>query len=440
MAVTEKQTRLRRRLSAAAYSLLGIAPAAAAGERKPEPVQSRWIYDASILHYRESDRITVTEPQFAARRESSDERVLSLLLTVDAISGATPIGLLPATPATAVNTVTSPSGHILSSEVGRVPTNHMSDTRVAVDASWQRPLTPVLKSTVGGMVSVERDFLSVGANGALARDFNRKNTTLSLGFSPEFDVSSPEGGVPGAFADPLGPQPTVGRRETKWVLSGMAGITQVIHRRMLMQWNYSPSFESGYLNDPYKRISITNLQGDPLRSVYERRPGSRFTNSLFWLTRWSLWEQQTLGISFRYFWDDWGIRSQTLDFTYRWPFRKTQWIEPHIRYYSQSDADFFTVGLLDGRPLPEAASADYRLGGIRGVTFGLRYGWRLPNASQLIVRAEYYSQAGDSHPSSAVGQQRDYNLSPTLHAGIFQVIYTFDPEPPWTKPDSHKRR
>ena len=79
------------------------------------------------------------------------------------------------------------------------------------------------------------------------------------------------------------------------------------------------------------------------------------------------------------------------------------------------------------------ASADYRLNDIDGVTFGVRLGWALRNGSQLILRAEYYTQTGESRPSSAVGVQRAYDLFPTLDAGIFQIEYSFEPSKLWAK-------
>ncbi len=61
------------------------------------------------------------------------------------------------------------------------------------------------------------------------------------------------------------------------------------------------------------------------------------------------------------------------------------------------------------------------------MTFGVKVGWTLPNESLLIVRAEYYSQTGESRPRDAIGVQRNYDLFPTLHATILQVEYRFEP-------------
>ena len=85
------------------------------------------------------------------------------------------------------------------------------------------------------------------------------------------------------------------------------------------------------------------------------------------------------------------------------------------------------------QPLPDFASADLRLDSLDAVTFGLRVGFTLRDGSELVVRAEYYSQTGDSHPQDAVGAQRAYDLYPTLYASIVQVEYHFVPQQLFSK-------
>src|ERR1700761_3045507 len=106
-------TDLRKRAATAAFTLLGIAPAAQAAAPTETPAADTWSLDTSFFRYSESERITVVEPQVGARRDFGDNRSLNVLVTVDTISGATPLGTLPATPKTAPNTVTGPSGGLI---------------------------------------------------------------------------------------------------------------------------------------------------------------------------------------------------------------------------------------------------------------------------------------------------------------------------------------
>lgn len=416
---------------AAAAALLGGSPLAQAAKptEPAEPVSSpkHWTWDTSFMSYSESDRIKVFEPQIGVRRDFGDERALTVLATVDTISGSTPLGTLPATQNTAPNTVTNASGRAYNPAIGKVPTEHMMDTRIALNSSYERPLGQSLGGIFGGQVAKEKDFLSLGGNGTLNRDFNQKNTTFSVGFSPEYDVVTPHGGLPQAYGTQFSAGEFDGKEKSKYLLGGLVGLTQVLSRETLMQWNYSPTYENGYLNDPYKLLSLVNAGGDPVSTIHEKRPGSRMEHSFYWLTRHTMLGQDVFSLGLRYYADNWGIHSQTIDFTYRWQYHEKRFLEPHVRYYHQTEANFFRVGLPNGGGLPEAASADYRLSAIDAVTFGVRLGWILQNGSQLTLRAEYYTQKGESRPSSAIGAQRAFDLFPTLDASILQIDYTFDP-------------
>lgn len=407
---------------AAAATLLGMVPGKSAAA-SPDP----WTWETSFTHYHESDRISVVKPQIGVRRDLGEERAISVLATVDTISGSTPLGTLPPTINTAPNTTTGASGRLVNPYVGKVPTSKMTDTRIALNTSYERPFSSLSRGQFGANVAREKDFLSAGVNSTYHRDFNQKNTTFSFGVSPEFDWVSPTGGLPRPYATRLAADEYQGSTDPKVILGGLVGLTQVLSKRLYMQWNYSPTYENGYLHDPYKLLSIVNAAGDPVSVIHEKRPDSRLEHSFFWLTKYNLIHQDVFSLGLRYFADDWGVRSQTIDFTYRWQVRRHVFFEPHVRYYHQTKADFFRSGIRDTETLPENASADYRLSDIDGVTIGLKVGWTFKNETELVVRAEYYSQTGESRPNDAVGVQRNYDLFPTLHASILQVDYRFAP-------------
>ena len=79
------------------------------------------------------------------------------------------------------------------------------DTRVAISADWEQPLGRLYAMNVGVSASAEFDYLHLGLNAKLSRDFNNRNTTLSGGFAFASDQLDPVGGVP----DPLTPMRNV---------------------------------------------------------------------------------------------------------------------------------------------------------------------------------------------------------------------------------------
>ena len=114
--------------------------------------------------------------------------------------------------------------------------------------------------------------------------------------------------------------------------------------------------------------------------------------------------------------DDWQIDSSTVDLHYRWDVGSSSYLEPHVRFYTQTAAEFYRTRLIDGEPLPRYASADYRLGDFDGVTVGVKYGRILDNGNEWNARLESYSTTGNG-PDSIV--------YPDLDAVIFQMSYNF---------------
>lgn len=392
---------------------------------------SGWKIDAALLYYQEPERVTAIEPVIQARKGFDTDEYLTLKLVVDTLTGASHNG---ATATDTVQTFTRPSGvGTYTAQPGETPLDDtFRDTRVAAGVQWEQPLSARMKGSLGGNFSKEYDFTSIGANGALSYDFNGKNTTVSAGFSYEGDRIDPEGGIPIPFASMAAPgaaQPRSGDSDDKTVVDGLLGLTQVINKNALAQLNYSISRSSGYHTDPFKLLSVVEgaagpSLGDTVDYIFEKRPDSRNRQALFALTKYAF-GKNAADVSYRYYWDDWGVRSHTVDFHYRWTWSEGKnYLEPHLRLYTQTPADFYRHSLLDTEATPEFATADYRLGDLDAVTLGLKYGRNLKNGHSYSVRFEYYLQSGDPSPDGGVGSQQAQDLFPSVDAFIAQVIYS----------------
>ena len=134
---------------------------------------------------------------------------------------------------------------------------------------------------------------------------------------------------------------------------------------------------------------------------------------------------KVLDASYRYMTDDWDIDSHTFDTRYRIPIGERSYIEPHFRYYTQTEADFYALSIVDGDPLPAHASADYRLGDFDAITAGLKYGWQTDGGSRYSLRAEFYQQRGDIPSGLLFGNQVGRETYPDLDAVILQISYQF---------------
>ena len=434
--MTDNRKSVSATLAAATCSLLGSAPAA--------PVQAQeepgWDFNTALLYYGEDDdRVQDLSLNLLGKRYFVDDRALTLGLTVDTLTGATPSGAIrQGVP----QTFTRPSG----SSVYTIPANELplddtfKDTRAAVSAGWEQPLGRLWKTSVGVSGSFEYDYTHLGLNGSLSRDFNQRNTTVSAGLAVAHDTWDPVGGTPVPFAPMLDVGDTGNKTggESKDVIDAVFGVTQVISRRLLVQLNYSFSNSSGYLTDPYKVLSLVDgTTGDTITRVpapgaegpshefrFESRPDDRTKHSLYTQAKYYM-GGKVLDASYRYMTDDWEIDSHTLDLRLRWPVGEQSYIEPHLRFYTQSEADFYTISLVDGVELPAFASADYRLGNFDAITAGLKYGWKTRGGNEMSVRAELYRQSGTIPGGLLIGNQAERETYPDLDAIILQFSYRF---------------
>jgi hypothetical protein len=270
----------------------------------------------------------------------------------------------------------------------------------------------------------------------LARDFNNRNTTMTFGVAMANDSVDPVGGAPLALTPMLSGANNGNKLggQSKDVVDVLLGVTQVINRHTLVQFNYSLSQSDGYLTDPYKILSVVDpVLGDPVaappgagidyRYLYENRPGTRDKQGLFGLLKRDI-GGDVFDISYRYMTDDWDIDSHTIDLHYRWNLDSGRYLQPHVRVYSQTAAGFYQTVLFDGAPLPLFATADYRLSGFDAVTIGVKFG-RPTSRGEIAGRLEFYQQTGKASPGSQVGTLQSFDLNPELNAIIAQFSYNF---------------
>lgn len=416
MQLKDPKQQIRGRLALATASLLTAASQATHAAADSED----WQVDTSVLYYSEDSRVTAIEPVIRARKAIGDDEYMTYRLVVDSLTGSSANGAIPTS---SPQTFTSPSGAATYTTPANTtpldPTFH--DSRVALNAEWEKPLSRELKGLFAVNASSEYDYTSLGLSATLSQDFNNRNTTLTGGLSYNLDTVKPVGGIPeGLTAMPTSTstsKSSLGGSDDKTVAEFLVGITQVIDRRTLMQLNYTYGLDDGYLTDPYKILSVvTNPSSSTLAStpyLYEKRPDSRARQALYWKTVHQFSNEDVLNVSYRYYWDDWGISSHTVDARYRFEMANGHYLMPHARYYLQDKADFYHYKLVDGS-IPQYASADYRLADMSTTTLGLKYGIPMKNDSELAVRAEVMKQKSEGDAPF-----------PDVDAVILQLNYSF---------------
>jgi hypothetical protein len=154
-------------------------------------------------------------------------------------------------------------------------------------------------------------------------------------------------------------------------------------------------------------------------------------HSLFFGNKIHLTED-VIDISYRYYTDDWGIDSHTLDFRYRYQFAGNMYLEPHLRWYNQTAADFYrpyvneATETANGVSTLDYLSADPRLSEFTGTSVGFKYGIELSRSSEFYLRLEQYTQAYNTKTPVAMTNLQGLDLAPDLKAMSILVGYTFE--------------
>lgn len=431
------KSRFAEKLALAATALVGTAIHAQEND-------AEWDFSASAFAYSEIDRVSAAELIFTGEKDFSDTSNFSFKVVLDSLTGASANGAIAqATPQTF--TRVSANGQYAIAAFETPTDNNYRDTRAQVNVSWTDALTEDTRYTVGSNLSKEIDYLSFGVSGELAKDFDRRNTTLSAGVSLGVDRFAPLGNVPLAFASMVVDNGQFASNaefqtafdatrttesETINTAELLLGWTQVVNRRMLFQFNYGFANISGYLTDPYKILSLVDNSGISQDYIYENRPDSKQQHSVFGLMKYHL-DESIFDVSYRYVSNDWDIQSHTIDTHWRFFSDNGSFWEPHVRFYQQSAAEFYTPFLSQAQlslpaPGPEFASADYRIGDLTAYTIGLKYGFQLEDGDRAEVRLEYYKQTpNDANRPSGIANLENIDLYPEVDAVILQFNYFF---------------
>ncbi len=236
--------------------------------------------------------------------------------------------------------------------------------------------------TFGTSYSMESDYISRGASLQGSLSTEDKNTTFTVGGS--FSDDTIKLNAPNVVA--------VKKRDEdgqKHVVAGLFGVTKVLSKSDIVQFNLGYSKGTGYFTDPYK---------DP-----DNRPRDRNNTTFF--TRWNHHFNGTDGtarLSYRYYTDTFGIRAHTLGAEYVQPLQNGWTLTPLFRLYTQSEADFYVAASAAEKANPSRATLpsasdlyyteDQRLSAFGALTAGLKISKQLNKDWLVDLKIEKYEQ------------------------------------------------
>ncbi len=390
---------VRQQLSMAACTLLTLGTAST----QTHAVENIWQIDTSYLSYEEADDRVSVSKALANLTRANENGSLTVNLVHDTISGASPTGAIRSSDSAVTYTGASGGNGFSADNSGDYSKSSFDDTRIQAGVNLTHVRSAGLTFNYGAAVSQESDYDSYGANIGIAKESSDRASTLSAGLALTIDsiYRSDTGGTPEPLGNILQIRPySEGSRDT---VDGILGYSRVLNKRTLAQLNLGFGASDGYHSDPYKIISAATDADRILANFHDSRPESRLRTSVFGkLVHQLQGTTHSVHLSYRYYQDDWGIRSHTADLRYRHQLTKRQYLEPHVRLYRQSQADFYQRNLLvdeDSNPILPGdgfASSDYRLDSMASSTLGIKYGVAVSRNADLRLRAEYIDQRFDT--------------------------------------------
>jgi hypothetical protein len=271
-----------------------------------------------------------------------------------------------------------------------LPTSEFSDERVGLNLGLSKRLgrhTPSLQLSY----SDESDYLSLGGSLQDSVDFNKKNTTFTYGGAYTHDTLEPANGQPNG---------------TKRTVDGMVGLTQVLSPTTLFTFNLVAGRVEGLLTDPYKVVELNGTV------IPEKRPDNKTkTIAYLALDQFITPLNGSVELSLRHYTDSFGINAETLGVAWFQKFGTRFVLSPRVRYYDQTEADFYDVTFSGS---PEFYSSDYRISALTAMSYGLKAIWTPNSRCSFDLEYELYDQKG----SDGVTSQDVYPQANVIIAGV----------------------
>ena len=363
-------------LTASALALPGMLPTAEAGT----PI-TKVETSVQYSHYQESqNRVHVDVVHGSVMAPIAGRFELGGNWIQDTWGGATPVLSVPAsTPLvlTGASTLVIANNHhpiTKPQPVQIMSSASIHETRRQIDLKASYLFDAVAVELSGGQ-SDEPDLLSNFYHVGTLWDFNHKMTALNVGL--------------GYITDDVNPVTRPAVHEHKADLGFQVGLTQILDKESLAQVGIAYNNASGFLSNPYKKVFIQNYG-----VIYDQRPNVH--------EQWSLNAQYlrhvdfadaAVQLSYRFFGDDWGILSHTLETNWRQPVGDGWMLTPRIRYYSQSQANFYEAYFLAPNPTGYYSS-DFRLSAYGSITVGVTLEKKWFDWMSMNVGFEYYQHKG----------------------------------------------
>ena len=364
---------MQLRLSLATVALLATAS-----------IQAEDFVSVQFLQYDESEnRTSISAPSIMVNKDFGTDYTLNVSLVADAVSGASRNYYDSSSGASAYSRGTTNSDDVKYDNV------EYDDNRVAASVLLTSRFENRDELTVGISRSNESDFYSTEASAEYMHWLgSSKNQSLSFGLSYQanevlnkypnndsnYDTSSGASEAYDATA-----------------INAQLSYFQNIDSKSYAKASLFFSNDDGYLTNPYLNV-VKNDNGTSADVVMENRPDTKVAYGVALKYANALSDAFSLHLGYRFYSDDWGISSHTVDTDLFYELG-TDWIfKLGLRAYIQTEADFYSE---DSFTNEEFASSDLRLSDFNSLTYKTSVDYKIDEDWSVNFGASLYEQSTD---------------------------------------------
>lgn len=210
--------------------------------------------------------------------------------------------------------------------------------------------------------SYEPDYVSHGLTLGVRKELAGKNTTVSL--------------------DALGSDDRVGRSGDPGfglavrTVGGRLVVAQVIDRKTIAELGAQTTLVSGYQASPYRFVAIgdvgTCMSNAPF-CLPEQVPDKRVRTALTARGRRAIGRSMSLGLEYRFYFDDWAIRSHAIEPDVAIRLSDAQTLTLRYRYATQSEASFYRPRYFELAMTSGYITRDRKLSALLSNELGVQY-------------------------------------------------------------------
>jgi len=260
--------------------------------------------------------------------------------------------------------------------------------------------------SAGYTESEENDFLAKTVFMSVNQDFFGDLSKITMGYARGWDEISKFGDEVINEAD---------RQNFK------IGLSQILTKNSLMGFDVETATDEGFLRNPYRSYRILNDDKVGYTNEPENYPETHTSTAIAVRGLYYLPYRASIKAEYRFFSDNWGVKANTYELLYVHPLGKSWTLEAKLRYYEQTQADFYSD--LFKADTQEFKARDKELSTFSDVTYGAGVTYELGkgfipyiNKLKFTLLADYlefdYDNFRDASDTSLVaGTEPFYHFS-----------------------------